>query len=156
MESCTRRLHFCYGHRLVNHESKCATLHGHNGYVEISATPTKSLDALGRVIDFSVLKEKIGGWIDENWDHTTILCAEDSVTIKALQNIPRKKDLFILPYNPTAENLAKYLLWEVCPKLLKGSGVIVYKVIFRETDNCSAEQSCEPADPKICELYGIR
>jgi 6-pyruvoyltetrahydropterin/6-carboxytetrahydropterin synthase len=61
-----------------------------------------------------------------------------------------------LPYNPTAENLAKYLLWEVCPKLLKGAGVIVYKVVFRETDNCYAEQSCEPTDPKISELYGIR
>jgi 6-pyruvoyltetrahydropterin/6-carboxytetrahydropterin synthase len=124
--------------------------------VEISATPIGSLDSLGRVIDFSVLKERIGGWIDDNWDHTTILSSEDVTTIQALKNLPRKKELFILPYNPTAENLAKYLLWEVCPKLLKGAGVIVYKVVFRETDNCYAEQSCEPADPKICELYGIR
>jgi 6-pyruvoyltetrahydropterin/6-carboxytetrahydropterin synthase len=124
--------------------------------VEISATPIGSLDSLGRVIDFSVLKERIGGWIDDNWDHTTILSSEDVTTIQALKNLPRKKELFILPYNPTAENLAKYLLWEVCPKLLKGAGVIVYKVVFRETDNCYAEQSCEPTDPKISELYGIR
>ncbi|MBT5095864.1 MAG: 6-pyruvoyl tetrahydrobiopterin synthase, partial [Halobacteriovoraceae bacterium] len=27
MQTCVRKIHFCYGHRVKNHESKCATLH---------------------------------------------------------------------------------------------------------------------------------
>ena len=81
MESCSRKIHFCYGHRVMNHESKCATLHGHNGIIWVHATPIKGLDQLGRVIDFSVLKEKVGGWVDTYWDHTMILYEEDTKTI---------------------------------------------------------------------------
>lgn len=153
MQTCVRKIHFCYGHRVKDHESKCATLHGHNGIIWIHATPSKDLDQLGRVIDFSVLKEKIGGWVDKYWDHTTILFSEDHQTINLVQQAPSFKETFILPTNPTAENLAKYLLWEVCPKELRGSGVIVYKVTFWETENCYAEQSLDPKDPEVLHLY---
>ncbi|MFW5872193.1 MAG: 6-pyruvoyl trahydropterin synthase family protein, partial [bacterium] len=80
MESCVRKIHFCYGHRVVKHENKCANLHGHNGVVWIHATPTKQKDQVGRIIDFSVLKQKVGGWIDEHWDHTMILWEQDTDT----------------------------------------------------------------------------
>jgi 6-pyruvoyltetrahydropterin/6-carboxytetrahydropterin synthase len=153
METCSRKIHFCYGHRVKNHESKCATLHGHNGIIWVHATPIKGLDGLGRVIDFSVLKEKIGGWVDKNWDHTMILFGEDKETIDLVKKAPSFKEIFIMPANPTAENLAKYLLWEVCPKELKGSGVIVHKITFWETENCYAEQSLDPNDDKTIFLY---
>lgn len=51
MITVTRVLEFDAGHRVVNHESKCATLHGHRYKVEIVAA-APGLDSLGRVIDF--------------------------------------------------------------------------------------------------------
>ena len=155
MQSCARRIHFCYGHRVMNHESKCATLHGHNGVIWIHATPVENLDSLGRVIDFSVLKECVGTWVDENWDHTMILNHEDHKTIELLEQAPQFKKLYILDKNPTAENLAHYLLWNICPRVLKDKNVIVYKVILEETENCFAEQSLDPRSSNVRELYGL-
>lgn len=155
METCCRKIHFCYGHRVMNHESKCATLHGHNGIIWVHATPVVGLDDLGRVIDFSVLKEKIGGWVDKYWDHTMIIFKDDIATIELLKKAPAYKDIFILDRNPTAENLANYLLWEVCPKELGGSGVIVNKIVFWETENCFVEQSLDHTSDKIKKLYGL-
>ena len=72
----TRRLEFDAGHRVFGHESKCATLHGHRYVVEVTAQAAK-LDSVGRVIDFSVLKERIGAWLDEKWDHNVIVFEQD-------------------------------------------------------------------------------
>jgi len=153
MESCSRKIHFCYGHRVMSHENKCATLHGHNGIIWVHATPIQSLDSLGRVVDFSVLKEKVGGWVDKNWDHTMILFKQDEKTVELVKQAPSFKPVFVMDENPTAENLAKYLLWKVCPEVLKGQGVVVYKVTFWETENCLAEQTLDPTSPHVLNLY---
>lgn len=140
MITITRKLEFDAAHRVMNHESKCATLHGHRYVVEIIATAI-GLDNIGRIIDFSILKEKIGNWLDENWDHNSILFSKDKETVAAIKSIPRKKEPFIVDWNPTAENMATYLLNEMCPKLLHGSGVTVSTVIVWETPNCKATAS---------------
>jgi 6-pyruvoyltetrahydropterin/6-carboxytetrahydropterin synthase len=136
--SVTRKLEFDAGHRVMNHESKCATLHGHRYVVEITAE-AQSLDNVGRIIDFSVLKDKIGTWLDTNWDHNVIIYDKDSDTLKALRWIPRKKEPWAAPWNPTAENMARHLLIVVCPTELKGTGVMVTKVRVHETPNCYAD-----------------
>lgn len=153
MITAVRRIQFCYGHRVFNHESKCATMHGHNGVVFIHAKAQDGLDSIGRVIDFSVLKETVGNWIDVHWDHTTILYKEDAITIDLIKQMEAKKPPFILDENPTAENLAKYLLEVVSPNLLKGKGVVVYKVVFWETENCFAEIEIDPNDSQLLERY---
>lgn len=134
----TRLLEFDSAHRVMNHESKCSTLHGHRYRAEITAE-AEQLDAIGRIIDFSVLKEKIGTWIDDNWDHNSIIFSEDTETLKALRWIPHKKTPFAAPWNPTAENMAEYLLSVVCPQLLDESGVFVTHVRLYETPNCWAD-----------------
>jgi 6-pyruvoyltetrahydropterin/6-carboxytetrahydropterin synthase len=48
---------------------------------------------------------------------------------------------YVLPYNPTSENMATYLLREVCPKLLSGKGVTATKVVIWESDESFAEAS---------------
>jgi 6-pyruvoyltetrahydropterin/6-carboxytetrahydropterin synthase len=134
----TRVLEFDAAHRVVNHESKCATLHGHRYKIEIIAE-APDLDQIGRVIDFSVLKEKLGGWLDLYWDHNVILFEKDEETVKAMRWIPKKKEPFVAKWNPTAENMAMYLLNDICPKELENTGVTVTKVIVWETPNCKAE-----------------
>jgi 6-pyruvoyltetrahydropterin/6-carboxytetrahydropterin synthase len=97
------------------------------------------LDSIGRVIDFSVLKERIGGWIDAYWDHAFLVYRSDHKLIEALValNDPHHK-IVILPVNPTAENLALFLLEKVCPKVLEGTDVCVYGLELWETENCKA------------------
>lgn len=138
--TCTRKIHFSSGHRILNHEGKCANAHGHNYDAHIFAEAEK-LDSLGRVIDFSVLKNKVGSWIDQHWDHTFLVFEEDLEMIRALRALTTPKQPFICPFNPTAENMADFLLHVVCPQQLKDSGVVVKKVIIYETNNCYAEAS---------------
>lgn len=143
MLTCTRRIQFCAGHRLLGHESKCAHLHGHNYVALVEAEAERGLDGVGRVVDFSVLKERVGGWIDAAWDHGFIYNAEDETTerllVDAAHHNARGQKRFALPYNPTAENMARYLGEVVCPAVLDGLGVAVVRVELWETENCKAE-----------------
>lgn len=73
----------CAGHRVVEHESKCRHLHGHNYVFHFHVAPnvnalngadyyqdkTMALDHVGRVIDFSVVKTTLCQWLEDNWDH---------------------------------------------------------------------------------------
>lgn len=133
MITCTRRIQFCAGHRVAGHEGKCQHLHGHN-YVAFITAEADELDTVGRVIDFSVLKERVGGWIDTNWDHKMVLWVDDT-WVKYLTGTPCYK----LPTNPTAENMAQHLLGVVCPDVLSDTGVVVTAVRLWETENCYAD-----------------
>ncbi len=138
MIKITRLLEFDAAHRVMDHHSKCANLHGHRYKVEIvAAAPV--LDHIGMVIDFSILKSKIGTWIDQNWDHTAIIFSQDVQTLVALEGVPKNKPIFVSSFNPTAENMAAYLLKEVCPQLMSDTGVEIVGVRVWETPNCYAE-----------------
>ncbi|MCE2791198.1 MAG: 6-pyruvoyl trahydropterin synthase family protein [Planctomycetota bacterium] len=134
-----RKVPFCAGHRLLHHEGKCANLHGHNYVVEFHVTGSE-VDELGRVVDFAVINRLFKSWIDENWDHGFLLWEEDRDALQALRQVTPHK-LYELPYNPTAENIARYLLLEVGPRLLQqvtGYELQLTRVVVWETVNASA------------------
>lgn len=134
--SCTRILKFDAGHRVVNHESKCRTLHGHEYKAEVTCEADQ-LDSLGRIIDFSVIKEKLGSWIDEHLDHAMIISSEDP-NLPLLQQCEGLKPVHIVTFNPTAENLANYLV-KIGSDLLGPCGVRISKIKLWETSNAFAE-----------------
>ncbi len=134
-----RRIQFCAGHRLYKHGGKCEHFHGHNYVAEFFVTG-EEVDAVGRVLDFSDLKQRTKGWIDENWDHSFLVYDQDENAIAALEMVQPMR-LFKMPYNPTAENMARYLLDEVCPKVLHGTGARATAVRIWETDESYAEAS---------------
>ena len=136
-----RRIKFCAGHRLFKHGGKCENFHGHNYVADIFVTADE-VDSVGRVIDFSDLKARTKGWIDEHWDHAFLVYEEDSNAIQALESVQPSR-LFKLPYNPTAENMAKYLLEEMCPTALEGSGARAVRVRIWETEESYAEASVD-------------
>ncbi len=136
---CIRRVWFCAGHRVWGHENKCAWLHGHNYLAVFHASATR-LDDIGRVIDFSVLKNRLGGWIEEHWDHGFILHRDDREARRAVESLADQR-VFLLDVNPTAENLAAYLLHTVAPEVMAGTGVVITRVVVWETNNSSAEAS---------------
>ena len=98
------------------------------------------VDAIGRVIDFAELKKLFKGWLDENWDHGFVLNKDDDNGLEAVKIVVPCR-YYVLPYNPTSENMATYLLREVCPKLLAGKGVTATKVVIWESDESFAEAS---------------
>lgn len=124
---------FSCGHRVFNHESKCAHLHGHNYRVHFHCE-AKELDAIGRVIDFSVIKSSLCMWLEDEWDHKMLIWQEDPWLYK-LQAID--PTVVAVPFNPTAENIAKHLVEIVGPKLLP-EGIRLIDCVVEETRKCSA------------------
>lgn len=137
--SCTRRLEFDAAHVVSGHGGKCKHLHGHRYAVEV--TVTAPLDTLGMVVDFSVVKDKVGAWIDNNLDHNIILRRDHPLVRLGLQigwgvdGVFAGKAPYLMDDNPTAENLARLLLEkaQVCLAPLVVECVTVY-----ETPNCFA------------------
>lgn len=123
------------GHRVVGHENKCRHLHGHNYRIHFTCT-AKGLDDLGRVIDFGVVKQLLCEWLEANWDHKMMLWCEDPLLGNLQQIVPN--DLVVVPFNPTAEQMAEYLVTMIGPQQLKGTGVQLVSVRIDETSKCSA------------------
>jgi 6-pyruvoyltetrahydropterin/6-carboxytetrahydropterin synthase len=142
-----RRISFCAGHRLYRHGGKCEFFHGHNYVAEFYVT-ADDVDDVGRVIDFAELKLRFKGWIDEHWDHGFILFEEDKNGIDAIRQVEPCK-VFVLPYNPTAENMALYLLEHVAPDLLAGTAATASKVVVWETDQAFAAVTASDIRPRL-------
>lgn len=132
--SCSKRIEWDSAHRLMNHEGACASLHGHRYAAVIHCTATE-LDAVGRVVDFGVIKRVLKKWIDQKWDHATILNRDDLKLIEFLveeaRTDARRKPPYIMD-EPTAENMAAELL-RVAQELLSTEDVKVMAVDLFET-----------------------
>ena len=119
MYSVTKRLDFCYGHRLLNHEGVCRHLHGHNAMVEIDVT-AETLDARDMVEDFADIKRAVKTWIDGELDHKMILRHDDPmVAVLRAQGEP----VYTIDSNPTAERLARLIFDVACDLGFKVSAV---------------------------------
>jgi len=126
-------------HRIPGHEGACKAYHGHRYAAEISVTAEK-LDALGRVVDFSVIEDVVGGWIKQNLDHTAILYArDDEPSVKAVIEANKRlgKPVYLLEGYPTVEVIVAEL-GKVTTELLKPHGVSVVSIRLWETPDCSA------------------
>ena len=125
----TRRFSFCYGHRLMNYDGKCRFPHGHNAEVSVTVT-SAALDERGFVVDFGVLRDDIGDWIDRDLDHRMLLRHDDPL-VKALRDL--NEPVFVMQENPTAENIAK-LVFEFAQSI----GFTVVEVTLWETSTSCA------------------
>lgn len=133
MITITRKLEIDAGHRLMNHESKCRNVHGHRYVFEIEVT-APSLDGVGRVIDFSVIKEVLGKWLDDNWDHGFIYQEGDPIEAFLVE---RHQRCFKMDRPPTAENMADFFLSRA-REMMRFHGIDVVSVKLWETPNCFA------------------
>ena len=136
MYSVTKRIEFCYGHRLLNYEGKCRHLHGHNGRAVVTLEGSR-LDDRGMLVDFGEIKKAIQLWIDEQLDHNMLLCREDPL-LPLLRE--RGERVYVMETNPTAENIAR-LIYDHG----RDAGLPISEVVLWETPNCFAAYSGDEA-----------
>jgi 6-pyruvoyltetrahydropterin/6-carboxytetrahydropterin synthase len=105
MYSVTKRIDFCYGHRLLDYDGVCKHPHGHNAVAEIEIR-ADSLDARNMVVDFNDIKHVVKTWIDRELDHKMIL-RHDDVLVGALQSLG--EPIYLLDSNPTVERIARLI-----------------------------------------------
>jgi 6-pyruvoyltetrahydropterin/6-carboxytetrahydropterin synthase len=93
----SKRLEIAGAHNLtLDYESKCSNLHGHNWIVMIYCKAEK-LDNNGMVIDFKHIKNKVMDKLDHQYLNE------------------------VVDFNPTAENMAKWICEEIGDKCYKVS-----------------------------------
>ena len=107
MYSVTKRIDFCYGHRLLDHDGVCKHPHGHNAVAEIEVC-TAALDERDMVCDFSDIKRVVKGWVDRELDHKMILRRDDPLLEPLRQ---QGEPVFVVAENPTVEHIA-YLIFD--------------------------------------------
>ncbi len=105
---------FSSAHQLRGYKGKCENLHGHNYKIEIYARGSE-LDNIGLLVDFGVLKE-----------------AADEVVLYLDHRNINELPPFDVELNPSAENLARYILERVAARV-GDERVKVYKVRCFET-----------------------
>ncbi len=129
MYSVTKRIEFCYGHRLLDYQGNCRHLHGHNAIVEITVQ-AEALDARNMVRDFHEIREVVETWIDRELDHKMLLRHDDPAA-GALQQLG--EPVYLMDSNPTVERIAQLIFDQVAKE-----GLPVVKVTMWETPTSMA------------------
>jgi len=115
---------FSSAHQLRGYKGKCENLHGHNYKIEIFARG-RELDHIGLLVDFGDLKS----------------AADEIVTYLDHRNI-NELPPFDAELNPSAENLARYILERVAARV-GDERVQIYKVRCYETPTSVATYQVE-------------
>src|SRR5262245_36375132 len=137
MFSVTKKIEFCYGHRLMDYDGICKHPHGHNAVAEIEVR-ANTLDPRNMVCDFSDIKRVVKGWIDRELDHQMILRHDDPLVapLRALG-----EPIYILDSNPTVERIAK-LIFDKTREL--GFDVVSVRVYETPTSYASYSAADQP------------
>jgi len=135
----TKEIEIDLGHRVTNHKSKCASLHGHRYKIEVGVddkiVETKGVSDEGMVMDFGDLKEIMMEVLDRGFDHGMVLWVGDPL-VEAISNDKNTK-YHLVNFIPTAENLAQYWFSLLKEKLDQKGIKIKYVKVF-ETPTSTA------------------
>lgn len=103
----TKRHEWDMGHRLgKGYTSRCRHLHGHRYVAEMTFT-CEALDSYDMVVDFGTLKQVCGAWIDEHFDHATLVYDRDKELVNFLDS--QKNRHYVVPFNTTVENIVAFM-----------------------------------------------
>ena len=125
-------------HALFGYDGLCKNIHGHSYrlWVTIIGNVLEEENHVknGMVLDFSLLKKIVKPEIVDKYDHSLVLNANSphaNIDFSAFEKV------FLLPYQPTSENLVYDFVQVIKDKLPKN--VSLHKVILSETANSYAE-----------------
>ena len=131
------------GHRVLNHRSVCKGLHGHRYKAEICVEgdliEEKGASEEGMVIDFADIKKVAQKFIQEELDHAFMVWDRDHELLEFFKSSQGHKPV-IVPFTPTAENVAAYIFNELKDKFTDvfQSGLKLQSVKLWETPSSYA------------------
>jgi 6-pyruvoyltetrahydropterin/6-carboxytetrahydropterin synthase len=141
MVRMTTKFFFDAAHRMYNYEGKCRFLHGHHYQVEVTLA-AEALDKDGFVLDYRCVKDALSGWVNEHWDHNTILSDRDKELGQVI-SASTGQNVFYIAGNPTVEAMVKHLMQNVCPQIFINLPARCERLSITEYEHCSAEMSHE-------------
>ena len=107
------------GHRVLNHRSVCKGLHGHRYKAEICVEGELVLESgaseEGMVIDFADIKKVALKFIQDELDHGFMVWDKDEELLEFFNKSKGHKPV-IVPFTPTAENVAAYIFQQLQDK----------------------------------------
>jgi 6-pyruvoyl-tetrahydropterin synthase len=103
------------------------------------------LDQYGMVRDFGDFKP-LRDWIEEHWDHATLVADEDESLLAWLRANDQK--YFVFSTNPTSETIAQ-TLFEIASRFLNDDRCFVCRVQVQET--CTSEAVYEEWSDRVLE-----
>ena len=105
------------GHRAPNHKSKCKHMHGHRyrWEVELEGEVVTQIGVSdeGMLMDFADVSEILNKHIHDVVDHAFIVYEGDEEATAALSVMGDEHRTIVVPFVPTAENLAKWAYEQV-------------------------------------------
>ena len=131
------------GHRVLNHRSICKGLHGHRYKAEICVSGDLVSDSgvseEGMVVDFADIKFFSKEFIQEELDHAFMVWEKDEELISFFNNSEGHKPV-IVPFTPTAENVAAYIYLKLKNKFqdVYKTGLQLHSVKLWETPSSFA------------------
>jgi len=130
-----KRIKWNMGHALSSpYSGQCSRIHGHNWEAWFEYEGPIGED--GMVVDTSVFKA-MQKWVDENWDHRTLLRNDHWLLLHLARSLGEDsiESLGLAPcgFNPTSENIAKFLHKQAC-QLIQGISLLSLSVTVQETE----------------------
>ena len=131
------------GHRVLNHRSVCKGLHGHRYKAEIcvegNLIQESGSSEEGMVIDFADIKGTAQKFIQEELDHAFMVWDKDAEMLKFFNNSDGHKPV-IVPFTPTAENVAEYIFHKLKDKFsdVFNTGLHLHSIKLWETPSSYA------------------
>ena len=114
------------GHRVPNHKSKCRHMHGHRyrweAELEGDVVTLGGVSEEGMLMDFSDVSAILNEYIHDVVDHAFIVYEGDKQALVALSHMGEEHRTLIVPFIPTAENLAKWAFEQVEPRISSSYG----------------------------------
>lgn len=114
------------GHRVPNHKSKCRHFHGHRYRWEAEIVGDVVRDSgvseEGMLIDFSDISRILNEKVHDVVDHAFIVYQGDATGRSALSEMGDEHRTLVVPFIPTAENLAKWAFEQVEPYIISSYG----------------------------------
>ena len=109
------------GHRVPKHKSKCRHMHGHRYRWEVElegeVVTQIGVSEEGMLMDFADVSEILNKHIHDVVDHAFIVYEGDEEETAALSVMGDEHRKIVVPFVPTAENLAKWAYEQVEPHI---------------------------------------
>jgi 6-pyruvoyltetrahydropterin/6-carboxytetrahydropterin synthase len=123
------KVSFSAAHRLTFHKGQCKNLHGHNWKVEIQI---QSLNYDNMVVDFGLLKQ----FVKDSFDHKVLVYEQDDILLQRTDGMTRA----VLPFETTAENIAKFLSVAIKEQFLAEDKTADVAITVYENDDSFASE----------------